>query len=464
MSFIEDRKALTREKRLSALSHFHGTLEGLIDEVSGTEIKQRVRTLSQIHVDETIYAFNVLSKIEDAAIVVNGSIGCGNLGIAHADQGLGWYSTNLVERDTILGGADKLREAVLRAYEEKHPKAIFIIGTPVVAINNDDINSVILELEDEVGVPIISIYTDGFKSKTPVTGYDIVTHSLLKYIVDKTPEEKEDFINVVSFSESVEDLGAVVESLKELKINYHIIPSFSSIDDIKAASKAKATVVLNPEEGEYLAKELEEVFDVPYIASEAPIGFRGTKNFLLKLAAFLGIEDKAIEYVDEVEAELTKSLSKDALDGKNIFVDASFSKIPALTRFLKYLGGTVVGIGSPFIDLENRKQISKLDFLSKGTIVVVGNGQYFEKANALTKTEADIYISEFEGSSFAADEGVAVVAIKNIAIYGFKGVELIHDTILKSLRYSEVAAIGESRYKATWKKKSGNWYVKQEVS
>jgi len=464
MSFIEDRKALTREKRLSALSHFHGTLEGLIDEVSGTEIKQRVRTLSQIHVDETIYAFNVLSKIEDAAIVVNGSIGCGNLGIAHADQGIGWYSTNLVERDTILGGDDKLREAVLRAYEEKHPKAIFIIGTPVVAINNDDINSVILELEDEVGVPIISIYTDGFKSKTPVTGYDIVTHSLLKNLVDKAPKEKEDFINIISFSENVEDLGAVVESFKELKIAYHIIPSFSTIDDIRAASRAKATVVLNPEEGEYLAKELEEVFNVPYISSEAPIGFRGTKNFLLKLAAFLGIEEKAIEYVDEVEAELTKSLSKDVLAGKRIFVDASFSKIPALTRYLKYLGGNVVGIGSPFIDLENRKQISKLDFLSKGTIVVVGNGQYFEKANALTKTEADIYISEFEGSSFAADEGVAVVAIKNIAIYGFKGVELIHNTILKSLRYSEVAAIGESRYKATWKKKSGNWYVKQEVS
>ncbi len=464
MSFIEDRKALTREKRLSALSHFHGTLEGLIDEVSGTEIKQRVRTLSQIHVDETIYAFNVLSKIEDAAIVVNGSIGCGNLGIAHADQGLGWYSTNLVERDTILGGDDKLREAVLRAYEEKHPKAIFIIGTPVVAINNDDINSVILELEDEVGVPIISIYTDGFKSKTPVTGYDIVTHSLLKNLVDKAPKEKEDFINIISFSENVEDLSAVVESVKELKIAYHIIPSFSTIDDIRAASRAKATVVLNPEEGEYLAKELEEVFNVPYISSEAPIGFRGTKNFLLKLAAFLGIEEKAIEYVDEVEAELTKSLSKDVLAGKRIFVDASFSKIPALTRYLKYLGGNVVGIGSPFIDLENRKQISKLDFLSKGTIVVVGNGQYFEKANALTKTDADIYISEFEGSSFAADEGVAVVAIKNIAIYGFKGVELIHDTILKSLRYSEVAAIGESRYKATWKKKSGNWYVKQEVS
>ena len=464
MSFLDERKAITREKRLSALSHFHGTLEGLIDETSGAEIKQRVRTLSQIHVDETIYAFNVLSKIEDAAIIVNGSVGCGNVGLSNTAESFGWYSTGLIERDTILGGDDKLREAVLRANEEKHPKAIFIIGTPVVAINNDDINSVILELEDEVGVPIISIYTDGFKTKTPVTGYDIVTHSLLKYIVDKTPEEKEDFINVVSFSESVEDLGAVVESLKELKINYHIIPSFSSIDDIKDASKAKATVVLNPEEGEYLAKELEEVFDVPYIASEAPIGFRGTKNFLLKLATFLGIEDKAIEYVDKVEAELTKTLSKDVLEGKNIFVDASLSKIPALTRYFQYLGGNVVGFGSPFVDLENKKQLSKLDFLSKGTTVVIGNGQYFEKANALVKTEADIYISEFEGGSFAADEGVAVVTTKNIAIYGFNGVQVLHDAIVKSLRFSEILALKESQYKETWKKKSGNWYVKQEVS
>ena len=311
MSFLDERKALTREKRLSALSHFHGTLEGLIDETSGAEIKQRVRTFSQIHVDETINAFDVLSKIEDAAIIVNGSVGCGNIGLVNASENFNWYSTNLVERDTILGGDDKLREAVLRANEEQHPKAIFIIGTPVVAINNDDINSVILELEDEIGVPIISIYTDGFKTKTPVTGYDIVTHSLLKYVVDKFVEEKEDFINIISFSESIEDIEAVTESFKALNINYQVIPRFSSIEDIKAASRARATVVLNPEEGEYLAKELEEVFNVPYIASEAPIGFRGTKKFLLKLATFLNIEDKAIKYVDEIEEELTKSLTKD---------------------------------------------------------------------------------------------------------------------------------------------------------
>ena len=54
MSFLDERKAITREKRLSSLSHFHGTLEGLIDETSGEEIKQRIRTFSQIQYDEII--------------------------------------------------------------------------------------------------------------------------------------------------------------------------------------------------------------------------------------------------------------------------------------------------------------------------------------------------------------------------------------------------------------------------
>lgn len=465
MSFLDERRALTREKRLSSLSHFHGTLEGLIDEASGTEIKQRIRTFSQIHVDETIYAFDVLSKIEDAAIIVNGAIGCGNLGLIDGDESYTWYSTNLVERDTILGGDDKLREAVLRAYEEKHPKAIFILGTPVVAINNDDINSVILELEDEVGVPIISIYTDGFKSKTPVTGYDIVTHSLLKYLVEKDPVQKEAFVNVVSFSESIEDVAAVVKSLKALDIDYQVIPRFSSIAEIKDASKAIATVVLNPEEGEYLAKELEEVFQVPYIASEAPIGYRGTKNFLLKLASFLKIEDRAIKYIDEVEAELAKHIKKDLLEGKKLFVDASLSKIPAYTRLFQNLGGQVVGFGSPFVDLDNRKQLSKVDFLSKGTTVVIGNGQYFEKANAIAKGEVDIYVSDFQGSSFAADEGAAVVSTRGKASFGFEGVLALHQSLKRVLsldgRFGDTL---NSNYKTSWKSKSGNWYVKQEVS
>ena len=464
MSFLDERKALTREKRLSSLSHFHGNLEALIDETSGEEIKQRIRTFSQIHDDETIYAFDVLSTIEDAAIIVNGSIGCGAIGIAqNNNENFSWYSTNLVERDTILGGDDKLSEAILRAYEEKHPKAIFIVGTPVVAINNDDINSVILELEDEIGIPIISIYTDGFKTKTPVTGYDIVTHSLLKYLVSNNEDVKEDFINIISYSEDIEDVAVIADIFRELNIKFQILPRFSNVDEIKRASKARASVVLNPEEGEYLAKELEEVFGVPYIETDVPVGFRGTKNFLLKLAAFLNIEDEVIEYIDKAEAELSQVVIKDVLKDKKIFVDVALSKVSAYARLFTNLGGEVVGFSSSFVDLDNRKQLKKLDFLPKTTIAIIGNGQQFEKANELAKNSIDIYFSEKSGSSFATDEGAVVISTKNKVTYGFKGVEVIANTIKKVEEFQGKYRL-KSSYKESFKKRSGNWYVKQEVS
>ena len=464
MSFLDERKAITREKRLSSLSHFHGTLEGLIDETSGEEIKQRIRTFSQIHDDEIIYAFDVLSTIEDAAIIVNGSIGCSALGISKDEnKSFSWYSTNLVERDTILGGDDKLREAILRAYEEKHPKAIFIIGTPVVAINNDDINSVILELEDEIGIPIISIYTDGFKSKTPVTGYDIVTHSLLKYLIGKNVDLKEDFINVISFSENIEDVASIAAILHELNIKFQVLPRFSSVDEIRRASKARATVVLNPDEGDYLARELQEVYGVPYIESEVPIGFRGTKNFLQRLGSFLNIEEQVVEYIDEAEAKISEQFVDNILEDKKVFVDASLSKVYGYGRLLTNLGGQVVGFSSPFVDLENRKQLKRFDFLNKNAIAIIGNGQQFEKANELEKNGIDIYFSENVGNSFVTDEGAVVVSTKNRVTYGFEGVDVIIASVRRALRLQGKSSNGSS-YKDSFKRRSGNWYVKQEVS
>lgn len=467
MSFLEERKARTREKRLSALSHFHGTLEGLIDEASGTEIKQKIRTFTQIHEDEIIYAFRVLSKIKDAVVIVNGAIGCGALGIAEEGrENYRWYSTNLVERDTILGGDEKLRDAVLRAKEENRPKAIFILGTPVVAINNDDVHAAILELEEEVGVPIIEIYTDGFKSKTPLTGYDIVTHSLLRYLVKKeNVEEKENFVNVISFSESIEDVAAIASIFKDLGISYQFLPQFSTVEQIRNASKAKATVVLNAEEGRYFAEELEEVFQVPYIVTDSPIGYRGTRSFLLKLAKVLGIEEQAYTYIEEKETQLKTNIEQGLLEDKKVFLDFPLAKIGNIANFVDALGGTTVGIGIPEVDFENREYLQKLSVVSKGSIVIVGNGQYFEKANAIEKLQPDLYIGQYADGISVTQEGVTVLSTKGIPIYGFCGVSALARQIEKLDRVEAVQKADEqtSKYKSTWKKRSGNWYVKQEV-
>lgn len=471
MSFLDERKALTREKRLSTLSNYDGTFQSLNDDVQGTEIKQRIRTLSQSTYDEIIYALQTLSGIEETAIIVHGVIGCSASVLYHNQhKQIHWYSTNLNERDTILGGDEKLRKTVLRAYEEVNAQLIFIVGTPVVAINNDDVNSVILELEEEIDAKIISITTDGFKTKAPVTGYDIVLHSLLRNVVDKTADndtEKQDFINVVTLSENRENVAAVVKILRDLEIPFQLLPQYAGVENIKRAGKAKATITLNPDEGGYFAKELEEVFGVKYLKTSVPIGLRGTRHLILKLSKELGIEEKAAKYIEKQEEYAEKLIHRKPLDGKSVFLDTDLASAIHFTDFIEKLGGEVVGLGIPYVDLENRNNLVKLSSLENGVPVIVANGQFFEKANVLDKKKPDYYIGFGGQVGFAAEKGSIPVSLKSTGYLGYDG-------IAKFISLIEHAENGEGiyefqnkktthLYKSGWLKKSSNWYVKQEV-
>lgn len=465
MSFIDERKALTREKRISTLSHFDGTLETLKDESQGPEIKQKVRTFTQVSYDEILYAVSLLSKIDQAAVVIHGAVGCSASGLFYNEEkSFHWYSSNLNERDTILGGDEKLRKAVFRAYEETRAKTIFIVGTPVVAINNDDVNSIIMELEEELEIKLINIYTDGFKTKTPVTGYDIVAHSLLRYVVDRSQGEgleKDNFINVISFSENRENLAAVLTILKDLGITYRLLPQYADIDSIAGAGKAKASVTLSAEEGAYFAEGLEDVFHVPYVRTKAPVGIRATRHFILKLAKQLGIVEKAEEYIRKQEDDARKYFKNSILTDKKVFLDSTLENIPGLVEIVEKLGGNVEGIGIPYIDLENRVNLEKLKELRLATPVIVGNGQPYEKANIIAKKGIDYYIGEKGSVSFAAGQGSIPVSIAKTAFYAYEGIRQFTSLLAEAEIYE--VRTNEQLYKDSWLKKSSNWYVKQEV-
>lgn len=463
MSFVDERRALTREKRLSALSNFNGTLSGIRDETSGEEIKQKIRTLSQVTYDEVLYAARLLGTIKETAVVVHGAAGCAAANIAYnADYRFAWYSTNLEERDTILGGDEKLRRAVTRAVNETHAKVIFVLGTPVVAINNDDVSSMILELEDELDVKILSIYTDGFKSKSAATGYDIITHSVLKYIVDKVdPEaEKENFINLISFSENPYDIEAITSVLDELDIEYNLVLQYASLDNIKKASKAKASVVLNPDEGAYLAEELEEVYGVKYIRSGAPIGIHNTNKFFKRLAREVQKESQILEYIEKKSEIAQEIFSDDSVRGKHLFISGTPSQVHGLHGLVETFGGIIDGIQIPYIDLKSREYINKLSGLNPGTSVVIGTGQYFELANIISKGQFDYFITGNSDAGFLEEYGVKPVIVSELPVYGYKGIEAFVNAVKNSGRFYETP---KSIYKASWLRKSSNWYVKQEV-
>lgn len=491
MGLLEEKKIVSREKRVSTITAYQGINKVLQEDLSVSEIRQRIRTFSQGNKDEIIQALALLSRIKDAPVIIHGAIGCSAAELYFYREAVEstWYSTDLNERDTIMGGDDKLRKTVQQVYHKYKPKVIFVVSTPVVAINNDDINSIILELEEELEIKIISIYTDGFKTKAGINGIDIVLHSLARYIgegsrlededdvtennsfeesseksLEEGSEKSEDFINLISISENEKGLKEISRLLQELQIKHNTIPQFAVIKDIDRARLAKASIAVVDDEADVLLNGLYEKFEIPAIKSSVPIGLRGTSNWLTELGKAIGIQDKVKKLITAEEEKVKKYVSKKPLARRKVFIDLDVSKAVELAAFIEELGGEVTGISISYIDSLNQ---DKLKGLPGEVLVAIGDGQPFELANILQKNKPDFYIGEPEHAGLASSLGILPIPVTNRILFGYEGaVELIKIIIKLEKRPGFVDYLAENTklpYKESWLKKSANWYIKQEV-
>ncbi len=471
MGLLDEKRVISREKRVSTITAYQGINKALQEDLSVSEIRQRIRTFSQGNRDEMIEALKLLSRIKEAPVIIHGAIGCSGAELYfNEEDGMNtWYSTDLNERDTIMGGDGKLRKTVERAYKKYKPKVIFVVSTPVVAINNDDINSIILELEEELDIRIIWIYTDGFKSKAGINGIDIVLHSLGRYIGEGSKQEArsegtENYINLISISENEKGLKEILRLVQELGLKCNTIPRFATMEEIGKANLAKASIAINDEEADVLLNGLFEKFLVPAIKSSVPIGIRGTAAWLNELGKATGIQDKVTKLITREEERLKKYTSKKPLARKKVFIELEAGAAAELAVFIEELGGEVTGISISHIDSLNQ---DKLKALAKEVFVVIGDGQPFELANILLKNKPDFYIGGSEHSGLAGSLGILPVSVTNRGLYGYEGaVEFIRTIIKLGERKGFGDYLAENTkhpYKESWLKKSANWYIKQEV-
>jgi len=467
MSLFNGNKLQGREKRLSTLSAYVGTAHKLVKE---EEDRQNIRTFSEATYDEVIYALKAILDIEDSVTVIHGPAGCSTSKIHYFAEGSksSWYVTNLNERDTILGGDEKLRETITLAYKKHEPKIIFVLATAVVAINNDDISAVVLELEEELETKIVPIFTDGFKSKTAINGYDVVLHAIGKYLVNGNKEdEKENFLNLISVSENNRNLIEILLLLKELGINTNTIPKFSRYEDIKKASRAKVSIALNDDEGYFLGRGLEEHYNVPYISSVIPIGRKNTEKWLSLVSELFNVTDVARKIIDKEALNKRKLIEEAPLSKLKFYIDLPTSIGISLVSLIKELGGDVIGLTVDEVDEINK---GKLEGLKYDLPIHVASGQTFEVANILYKLKPDIYIGSPYKTSWAAKLGVIPISIGKSALYGFNGDENLVKLVKSAIRGKEATdnnatLLYEEQlpYKEAWLKKSTNWYIKQEV-
>lgn len=469
MSPLRAKAPRSREKRLDALGAWLGPVSAASAEFAAEEIIQRIRTFAQSSHDDLLYALRILAGIKDSITIIHGPRGCAAAGLYHTAAGSNtrWVVTNLDERDTIMGADGKLRKAITALQHRYHPKVVFVVGNPVIAINNDDIQSVVEELHEEFDIPVVPIYVTGFSSQNAVSGYDTALHALLKYLSGKNPAvEKNETVNLLSVAEHPLDRDEAKTLLEELGIVLNVFPDDSSIDSFRSATTARASIPLCHDAPEYLGSILQEKYGVALIHVLRPVGIEGTERWLTSIGAVLGKETAAAELHVRKAAETRRTLGEFSLQGVKVYISLSSANAFSVIELVEELGGEIAGVTVTHLDRLHNRHLVELAARNPELQVHVSDGQAFEELSILRKLSPDLYLGDSTHIGQVARLGFPVVSLEAISFIGYSGVIRLARHIriaLGNRSFGATLTSVKTPYQESWYRRSHNWYIKREV-
>ncbi|MFV0529356.1 MAG: nitrogenase component 1 [Lachnospiraceae bacterium] len=394
-----------------------------------------------------------VGNIPDCILIEHSPIGCSavhprfNLGYkmglvrrGKPVENIQIFFTNLLERDMVFGASDKLRQAIHDAHERFAPKAIFISMSCSTAIIGEDIESIAQELEEEIGIPVIPLFCEGFRSKHWSTGFDISQHGVMRQIVNKNPVKQKDLINIVAlwgtdyFTEMLKPLG--------LRVNYLI--DMANYDELAQASEAAATATFCHTLGSYMATALEEEYGVPQIDAPQPFGIPATDEWLRAVAKAVGKEERVEAYIESEHVRIAPQIAKlkKQLQGVKGFVSTGSSYAHAMISVISELGveveGSIVFHHDPVYDsgYENQNTLKHL-VENYGDIehFSVSKTQQFQFYGLLKRVNPDFIIIRHNGiAPLAARLGIPSFAMGDEHFpLGYDGILRVGEALIEIL-------------------------------
>jgi len=351
-------------------------------------------------------------------------------------------STNLSEVDVITGGEEKLERAILEAEERFKPHAIFIGNTCVPAITGDDIDNVATRLQERVNAKIIPLHCEGFRTRFVATAYDIVYHGILRYLLgedkaDWRPENADELRDYQERSKrtvnllNVGSMGRVdevelVRLINAIGLEANVYPCFTPPEKFVKVRDAALSVSICATHDDYFVEHLKELYGIPYVLNTIPIGTDNVRLWLLEIADFFGIREKALEFIEAEEAELREALKplRTFFEGKTTFVSTGEIRAGAQATMLEQdLGMQVLAIRTHHYDKFG--EVVFEHFKGRDDITInVATAQPFEQANLLRRLQPDIFLGHAGSNVWAAKQGFPVLPIFGPvnSYMGYKGV------------------------------------------
>ncbi|MDR2612303.1 MAG: nitrogenase [Deltaproteobacteria bacterium] len=356
MGDILGQEAVIRERRLGSLLTFAGTSDDLVGlSERNPEGCCRDNSFNQCGDCSAQRAMLPLSQIRDAALVNHAPLGCcadfplfnaGNrrgLKLRGMEpEGIRAVSSNITERDIVMGGAARLAAAVGEAFRRFRPRAIFVSTSCASGIIGDDVEEACGDCERRLGVPVVPVYCEGFKSMIWTSGFDAAYHGIVRKLVRPPARRRGNEINIFNFSN--------YQAFTPLLAGMGVVPRYyvhqSSVEELATMSESAASTHICETLGTYVAAALERHFGVPELRSPPPFGLLWTDQWLREIGRVTGREEEAERTIGAERARIAPELDRlrGELAGKTVYAFGGAAFCHNMLAISADLGLRIVGM------------------------------------------------------------------------------------------------------------------------
>jgi nitrogenase molybdenum-iron protein alpha/beta subunit len=275
------------------------------------------------------------------SIIIHGPPGCG-MGYGVGDRMPNIRCTDLSDTDLIMGGMQRLKDAIRRSITEDDPERIFILSTCGSELIGEDIDA----LAGGAEVPIIALHTSG------LCGFEMASEKgiALKHLLDSLPKNdpRDTDPKAINYFGDIwvdnngfdDDMRGHLESLGiRTKL---VMAGEASYDDIKESPNAGMSVFVDHELAHEIGTVMKKRFGQRSLVCPLPFGIRGTSLFFDRIAKSLSIDAREKIFGWEKSAKKRLARTKIGLIGKRAVVNSHNIEI---ARGLAELGmdTTIVG-------------------------------------------------------------------------------------------------------------------------
>jgi len=359
----------------------------------------------------------VLNPITDAFHIVHGPIGCssytwdirGSLS-SGGDLYRNSYSTDLRETDVIFGGEKKLIAAIDEVMTMHSPKLIFIYATCIVGVIGDDIVAVCNAAEEKYGIRVIPVKSPGF-SGTKKTGYKAACNAIMSLIKPKElPVEKTVGVNILGDFNLAGEMWIIKEYLHQIGVKAIAnITGDATSESLKKAPTAQLNLVQCAGSMNYLARQMEKDFEIPFIKVSF-FGVNDTSDSLLRIAYAMNDEEMVRKAKAFIQIEKNRVLPlldkyKKNLEGKKaaIYVGGGFKAISLIRQF-KEFGMKTVMVGTQTGSKEDYELIQSL---VDDDAIILDDANPAELESFMKEMGADILVGGVKERPLAYKLGIA---------------------------------------------------------